>query len=142
MIEDVQAKAEVVVRLMRPLTEFDFGYTRESVEWLEGYIERVRQCGEFRDEQVQDRLVSAFGAFLGECVVRCYGGVWAERDETWCVAFPGDNFVFPFAKVSKQMKHGLVNGIGSFFRALAVVCKHCGRVPAQPMKPWWRSMAV
>src|SRR5437762_1433543 len=64
MIEHIQANAEMTIQQMRPLSRMDFGYTRESVEWLEGYIERLRQTGEFgrrrHERQVSQciRLVS------------------------------------------------------------------------------------
>lgn len=139
MIEHIQANAEMTIQQMRPLSRMDFGYTRESVEWLEGYIERLRQSGEFAADATRDKLVSVFGSFLGECIVRCYGGVWTQRDGVWCVAFPGDNFVFPFAKVSKQMEHGLEDSIGSLFRAVPVVFKDHVHIPTpHPQKPWWR----
>ena len=39
----------------------------------------------------------------------------------WCVAFSGDNYAFPFAKVSKQMERGSEDSIRSFFRARAFI---------------------
>lgn len=139
MIEHIKANAEMVIQQSRPLSGMDFGYTRESVEWLESYIERMRQSGEFEDGATKDKLASVFGSFLGECIVRCYGGVWTPRDGVWCVAFEGDNFAFPFVKVSKQMEHGLEEGIGGLFRAVPVVFKgHVHASPPSPRKPWWR----
>lgn len=84
MVEHIKANAKMTIQQMRPLNRIDFGYTRESVEWLEGYIERLRQSGEFQAEATKDKLVSVFGSFLGECIVRCYGGVWAERGGLVC----------------------------------------------------------
>jgi hypothetical protein len=139
MVEDIKANAEMTIQQMRPLSRMNFGYTRESVEWLEGFIESMRQSGELEAEDTRDRLVSVFGSFLGECIVRCYGGVWTEREGVWCIAFEGGNFVFPFAKVSKQMEHGLEDSIGGLFRAVPVVFKdHVHVPPPQPKKPWWR----
>src|SRR4051812_18555727 len=103
MIERIKANAEFTVQRMRPISQINFGYTRESVEWLQGYIEHLRQSGKLDVPDLKDKLVSVFGSFLGECIVRCHGGVWTEREGVWCVAFGDDNCAFPFAKVLKQM---------------------------------------
>lgn len=123
MIEYIQANAEMTLEQIRTLSGTEFGYTREAIEWLEGYIERLRQAGAFKDDAKRDRLVSVFGSFAGECVVRSYGGVWTQRDGGWCVAFSEDNAAFPFAKVSKQMDNGLEDGIGSWFSAVPLLFK-------------------
>jgi hypothetical protein len=135
MIGYIKANAEMTIQQMRLISRTDFGYTRESVEWLEGYIERLRQSGELQAEATRDKLVSVFGSFLGECIVRCYGGVWAEKEGVWCVFFEGENCVFPFAKISKQMEHGLEDSIGSLFCTVPVVFKDHINVPPPPGKP-------
>ena len=128
----------MVVRKLLPLSGIDFGYTQESVEWLEGYIERLRKSGEFDDVEVKNKLISVFGSFLGECVVRCYGGTWRQDDAgVWCVAFNDDNMVFPFAKIAKQMENGMEDSIVSFFTVIPIIFKDLPRAaPLTPKKPW------
>ena len=124
---------------LRQLSGIDFGYTKESVEWLEGYIDRLRNSGQFDDVETRNRLTSVFGSFLGECVIRCYGGEWKQHEERWCVAFSSGDMAFPFAKVAKQFDSGLSDGISSFFRVIPIVFE--GRVsalPAASRKPWWK----
>jgi hypothetical protein len=128
-IKRIRANAEMVIQELRPLSRMDFGYNRESVEWLEGYIERLRLSGTFQVEETKNKLSGMFGSFLGECVIRCYGGHWAQHDGIWCVDFNGNNCVFPIGKTWKQMDNGLEDGIGSFFRGIAVV--YAGRVRLQ-----------
>src|SRR5262247_3056399 len=98
MEEQIRANAEMVVEQLRPLSNIDFGYTKESVEWLEGYIERLKSSGQFDNDDNKRKLISVFGSFLGECIVRCYGAVWRQREGVWCVAFDEKNIAFPFAK--------------------------------------------
>src|SRR5678815_2412065 len=100
MEEHIRANAEMVVQELRPLSGIDFGYTRESVEWLEGYIERLRVSGEFEKVETKEKLISVFGSFLGECIVRCYDGTWQQHEGTWCVAFTKGGMAFPFNKLS------------------------------------------
>lgn len=120
----------MVVQQLRPLSDIDFGYTRESVEWVEGYIERLRNSGELDDVEMKNKLTSVLGSFLGECIVRCYGGTWRQHEGEWCVAFDDDNMAFPFAKVAKQIENGREDSIGSFFNSIAAIFN--------PKKPWWK----
>src|ERR1700754_539060 len=140
MEEYIRANAEMVIEELRPLSGIDFGYTKESVEWLEGYIERRRNSGELDDSETTYRLMSVFGSYLGECIIRHYGGTWKEHGAgDWCVAFEGGTMAFPFAKVRKQMDNGIFDGISSFYKAIPAILKHSSdAVMATPKKPWWK----
>jgi hypothetical protein len=136
MEEHLKANAEMTIQQLRPLSGMDFGYNGGSVEWLEGYIERLRQSGELASAEMKDRLTAVFGSFLGECIIRCHGGVWEQRDGAWCVAFDAKNAAYPFAKVRKQLDHGLDDGVGSFFDTIPLVIPAGVRSrPAPPPKP-------
>lgn len=129
----------MVVEKLRPLSGIDFGYTRESVEWLEGYVERLRNSGEFESVEMRDKLTSVFGSFLGECVVRCYGGRWRQHDGVWCVAFDDDNMAFPFAKIAKQIDNGLDDGIAGFFNVIPTIFNYQpDTATPTDKKPWWK----
>lgn len=140
MEEYFRANAEMVVQELRPLSGLDFGYTEESVEWLEGYIERMRNSGEFDDSETKYRLMSVFGSYLGECLVRHYDGMWKQHESgDWCVAFEDGTLAFPFSKVRKQMDNGPFDGISSFYRAVPAIMKHSSdAVAPTPKKPWWK----
>jgi hypothetical protein len=139
MEEHIKANAELVLQQLQQLNGLDSGYTQESVEWLERYIERLRNSGEFDHEETKNKLISVFGSFLGECIVRSYGGTWRQHDEIWCVAFNDRNMAFPFAKVAKQIDYGLEDGIASFFKAIPIVFEDVAVAePSTPNKPWWK----
>lgn len=116
--EQIRANVELVIRELGPLSGIDFGLNRESVEWVEGFIERQRARPEF-DESSMDGLVSTLGSFLGECLAANAGGKWAwsEEQEALGVAFPAGGMAFPFAKVRKLFLNGLEGGdsITSFY---------------------------
>jgi hypothetical protein len=137
MEEHIRANAEMVIQQLRPLSDIEFGYTRESVEWLEGYIERLRNSGQFESGDARSKLTSVFGSFLGECIVRCHGGTWQQYEGVWCVAFDDDNAAFPFAKVEKQIDNGLDDGIASFFNTIPLIFNELAP-EATPKKPWWK----
>jgi hypothetical protein len=128
----LKANAEMTIQQLRPLSGIDFGYNGESVAWLEGYLERLRRSGSLESEEMKDRLTGVLGSFLGECIIRCHGGVWAQRDGAWCAAFDEKNAAFPFAKVRKQMDHGVEDGIGSFFHTIPLVFPARVRSPSAP----------
>ncbi len=138
MKEQIEANAEMVIQQLRPLSGIEFGYNRESVEWLEGYIERLRQSNGLQDEATREKLTSVFGSYLGECIVRCYGGRWEQREGVWCIAFDSRNAAFPFAKVAKQMQNGLEDGMGSFFTLIPVVFAKCLGARPSARKAWWK----
>jgi hypothetical protein len=139
MEDEIRANAELVIEKSRPLSGIDFGYTQESVEWLQGFIERLRTSGGFDNPDEKNKLVSVFGSFLGECIVRCHGATWMQSEGVWCVGFDEKNVAFPFAKVQKQMDNGLEDGIASFFTVIPLVFKiGLTSEPAIEKKPWWK----
>jgi hypothetical protein len=141
MEQQLRANAELVLRELREIAGADFGYTEESVKWLEGYIERLRESAEFEGPETKTRLISVFGSFLGECVIRCYGGTWKLHDEigAWCVALKEGGFAFPFAKVAKQFDYGLEDGIVSFFNVVPIIFKDPPSTTTSiSKKPWWK----
>ena len=49
-----------------------------------------------------------------------------------CHLQPREGAAFPFAKVSKQMRDGLEDGIGGFFRAIPVIFEgHVRMIPPE-----------
>jgi hypothetical protein len=117
----IRANAEMVVEKSKGFSgREDFGFDEESVRWLEGFIERER-TREGSNPELVDMLVSVFGSYLGECIVRCYGGQWAVDDDNgWHVRFDEKNAAYPFAKVQKQFTNGLEDGIHSFFTVIPI----------------------
>jgi hypothetical protein len=114
----IRANVQLAIERLGPLSGLDFGLNRESIVWIEGFIERQRARPDFDPEHV-DGLVGVLGSFLGECLVVATGGSWQRSDDhgTWCVAFPSGSKAFPFAKVHKAFAGGLADGesIASFY---------------------------
>ncbi|HEX8476527.1 MAG TPA: hypothetical protein VF666_21195 [Pyrinomonadaceae bacterium] len=100
----------------------NLGYDNESVEWVDGFVERQRLR---EDENLAGGLTNIIGAYLGECIIHNYGGEWRseadEGGETWGVFFDDGNAAFPFAKVHKQFLNGAEDSIYSFYRTIPVV---------------------
>lgn len=142
--EMIRANAEMVVAQLREASGMEgFGYNAESVAWLDGFIERQRVRPEFADGEAAERLSQTLGSFLGECVVRCYGGEWREAGGSWAVCFGGDdNAAYPFNKVRKQFANGAGDSVLSWFETIPVIfAQQIGATPEQPppkKRPWWK----
>lgn len=108
-LELIKKNSLSVIQECRHLSKIDFGLNQASVEWLEGYIERLRTSEEFEAEAIST-LVSVFGSFLGECLVANAGGEWRRLSDGWAVVFPNGDAAFPFSKVAKAFENGLAGG--------------------------------
>jgi hypothetical protein len=133
--EQIRQNAELVIKQMSQVSGFAFGYDTQSVAWLDGYIERQRVRVDTTPELV-DGLINVFGSYLGECVIKCYGGTWENEAGQWRVVFDDANAVYPFAKVRKQFQNGAGDSIKSFFEVIPVIFTPA--VTGGDRKPWWR----
>ncbi len=124
MVERIRANAELVVSLATQQLGETVGYDEAGVRWLDGYIQRQHEQGSPANRA---GLVSTLGSFLGECIVRSFGGEWAEVDGAWCVRFDDRNATYPFAKVGKQLEHGAEDSVLSFFAAIPVLFRGRGQ---------------
>ncbi|MEV0617790.1 hypothetical protein AB0I81_31020 [Nonomuraea sp. NPDC050404] len=117
-LPQIQANVSLAIDQLGPLSDVDFGLNRESVEWVEGFIERQRSRPDFDLEQI-DGLVGVLGSFLGACIAAATGGRWHRSDDDgWGVLLSDGSTAFPFAKVRKQFRSGVEGGesIASFYR--------------------------
>ncbi|GAA2905146.1 hypothetical protein GCM10010517_71300 [Streptosporangium fragile] len=117
-LAQIQANVNLAIDQLGPLSDVDFGLNRESVEWVEGFIERQRSRTDFDLEQI-GVLVGVLGSFLGACIVAATGGSWHRSDDDgWGVLLPDGSTAFPFAKVRKQFRDGVEEGesIAGFYR--------------------------
>jgi hypothetical protein len=133
MEDKIRINAELVIKQLGPLSGLEFGYNAESITWIDGFIERQRCCPDIAKNTI-DGLISTLGSFLGECIIRCFGGHWQNSDGEWCVCFDDGNMVFPFNKVKKQFLNGREDSIKSFFELIPVMFMQHIQNPDQSMK--------
>jgi hypothetical protein len=117
-IAAIRANAAMVVAIARDQLGQELSFDEQAVRWLDGYIQRQHEAG---DPTSRDGLVNTLGSFLGECIIRSFGGEWAYVDGSWCVRFDAKNAVFPFAKVAKQLENGSADSVLSFFTIIPMV---------------------
>jgi hypothetical protein len=92
--------------LARELSNKEIGFDSEGVRWIDDLIQQLH---EQKSERGQ-KLVYAFAAFLGECIIRNFGGEWAIYNGHLCIRFDDGNAVFPINKVKKQLANGREGG--------------------------------
>jgi len=120
-IRGIRANAELVVRMFANETEFRFGYNRESVQWLDSYIEEIRK-NNWTDEEF-NQLVSNLGSFLGETMIKSFGGRWSLDQRGWAIRWDDFNLAYPFIKVAKHLRNGETDSIYSFFAVTGAMRK-------------------
>src|ERR1041384_227188 len=99
-IELIKKNTQLVIAQLGPLSEISFGLNKDSVAWVEGFIERQRARPDFNPDAI-DGLVNVLGSFLGECLIANAGGAWhwSDNGQEWSIAFSDKNHAFPFVKV-------------------------------------------
>ena len=68
-------------------------------------------------------LVRNLGCFIGECIVRTFGGSWTQNKGSWGVQVNESVWACPFIKVQKQFDNGSEDSVASYFRSIAAVIK-------------------
>jgi len=118
--EDYRAAAEGVVTHMREQLGIELRYDKESIQWLDGYINRIRLE---LNKEIYAGLAAALGAYVGETIINVYGGTWAyfEKQGSWGIQLNDGNGAFPIAKVYKQLEDGEFDSVYSFFTIIPLI---------------------
>lgn len=113
----IQSNIANCKQLARDYSRREIGFDAAGVQWLDDLLQELHEKQSVHGE----RLIPTFGAFLGECIIRNFGGEWAIYDGSICVRFDGDA-VFPLNKVRKQLLHGREGGdsVVGMYRSLEV----------------------
>lgn len=115
--ENLRLNAEMVIEYLSEQAGFDLGFNEQSVEWINGFIERRRKIG-----LPSRNLLYELGSFLGECMCRELGGEWKmQSNGQLAVEFSNGNAAFPFNKVQKHFDNGAEDSIYSFYQSTAVI---------------------
>lgn len=117
-LDAIRGNVEVVKTVLAKKLDVKLDLDAESIKWLAGYINRNRESF---NKETKERLIDILGSFLGEAIIKNYGGQWAINEGALGVHLKGKSFAFPFAKVSKQMYNGPEDSIYSFYRIVPMV---------------------
>lgn len=119
-------EAAEAVRQNLNLTQFDEAAVRQLAEFIEH--ERPNVAAESRAA-----VVNALGCFLGECIIRSFGGWWrADTRGTAGVQIGQNLFLHPNFFIEQQFKRGLSESVAEFFTSLPTKLLN----PPPPRRTW------
>lgn len=127
--EAIDKNSQLVRSRMPEVAGIPFEYDEASIEWLDGYINRMRD--QLGDEP--GRLSQVLASYIGESIRRKYGGRWVDAEGSIGVEIRPDFIVFPFNKVDKQFENGPEDSALSFYRSIPVLLDHTSTTaPSSP----------
>jgi hypothetical protein len=126
--DKLRANADLVVRTLRDNLQVELGFDQAGVEWIDGYINRMRES---LAVEKRSGLISTLASFVGECIIRTYGGAWVEEDGQWGVRVSDRIWACPFAKIEKQFDNGPEDSVASFFTCIPILDRHLSEKPEE-----------
>ncbi len=95
-------------------------YDLVSVKFLAEFIEQNKTNIKKNN---WNRLINSYGAFLGECIIENYGGIW-EKDANGTIGihFEDKDTVYPFLEVKEQFENFENNETGYQFSIYSFYC--------------------
>jgi hypothetical protein len=125
--EKFKFNADLVVQVIAENCSIHLAFDQSGVDWIDGYINRLRLS---TSKDKHSAYVSTLASFIGECIIKTYGGSWIERDGSWGVQVNNRIWACPFAKVAKQFDNGPEDSVKSFFSCIPIVDKHSDTIQA------------
>jgi hypothetical protein len=87
-------------------------------------LQQVEEFLERKSEAEQQQYVLRVGAYLGDCIIKSYGGEWIEYEPgIWGVKLSDKNFVFPIGKVQKFVDDPTSDSFSSLYAMIPIVFK-------------------
>ncbi len=115
LTQDVQVSIEtnttLAVASFSKLSGYNFDYSKKSIEWLNGFIER-------NSTEEPGTLVDVVGSYLGEAIVKTYNGKWVLFNGVPAVELGENLVVFPLSKVEKHFVNGPEDSVLAFYNAI------------------------
>ena len=95
--------AKLVIDIMNEKEAVQLDFSADSISWLDTYINQHRNDISEQDKQI---LREMFGAFVGETILKNYGGHWDKTDsDEWMIVFDNHLQTSPFEMVGKQLNN-------------------------------------
>lgn len=91
-------------------------FTKESIKDVEAWLGN-------QEKKKQKELINQVGAYLGESIIKSYGGTWENQSGNWGIKLRDDNYVFPIGKVYKFVYDGPEDSFYSLFTMIPIVFK-------------------
>ena len=114
-VKDIEElSSTLIITLKSDSIKSDF--SKESIKEIETWL------GEQKKKN-QKKLIDQVAAYLGQSIIKTYGGSWVKHKGNWGVKLSDNNLVFPFGKVSKFVNIGPEDSFYSLFKMIPLVFK-------------------
>lgn len=121
--EQLRANADVAVSTFCEHFKIALTFDQAGVERIDLFINLVREHIIAFDRACYSAML---GAFVGEAIIRTFGGTWVEKEGEWCVQVNEAIWACPFAKVAKQFKHGPKESVVGYFTLIPTLLSSSG----------------
>lgn len=120
IVQMMQASAAEAVQAAGERFGFALDFTEESVASLETILANVCSTLKAEDQEAIEHEVKLWGSYLGEVVLRRWGGDWdLQQYPGGAVAVPsiaiGGSQVYPLIKVYRRLTLGEQESISNFY---------------------------
>jgi hypothetical protein len=123
--EQMRAAAQKVMALFRERNDVHLALDLESVRWIDGYINRVRE--NFPGDK-RSGLVAHLAAFVGECIIKVFGGCWSQDENgMWGVSVTERIWACWLAKIDEQFENGPEDSVASFVEVIPTLDQHLAK---------------
>ena len=123
LAEDINTACEWVVMALNS-SEYKADYTLESMKEIDRFIDE--QSGENGIiSKNRGRILFSLGCYIGETVIRLYGGKWHADDNdpqgeiNASVELESGTVIFPMQRVIKRYQNGSEDGIYAYVYVLS-----------------------
>jgi hypothetical protein len=128
LVEDAQRMADWVANALTQ-TGYSADFSLESLREIDRFFDEHSTDGQpvpggLLAEQLGPRIF-ALGAYVGECIIRHYGGSWRGDDAEPAgeiniqVVLPSGGIIWPVQRVMKRFKSGPEDGIYVYGRVIS-----------------------
>lgn len=121
--EQLRANADVAVSTFREHFKIALTFDQAGVERADRFINLFRESLSAVDRAIFRRLLTAF---VGEAIIRTFGGAWVNKEGEWCVQVNEAIWACPFTKVAKQFRNGPTESVVGYFTLIPALLSSPG----------------
>lgn len=115
--EDIHSACEWVVNALN-ISGYNADYSLESMKELDRFFDEQSGEGGILSRN-RGQIIFAVSSYIGETVIRLYGGKWSGSDEiNMSVELNNGTIIFPTQKVMKRYQNGSEDSIYAYVYVL------------------------
>jgi hypothetical protein len=122
LAEDMEANAKSAVDLVKTRFFVTLDYGIDSLQTLEGLIERVQySMPDAESKETIGLLTRLWGSYLGEVIRRKHGGewiVWTDKHGKTLALQVGEATIFTHNKVKKRLERGPDHNLWNYYQSV------------------------